>query len=283
MPLSRHRLLALIALIGCLNGLSRPILLSLSEQNAFDALLHGFNLNLFVVIAIIVALRFIIGATGNHSLTMTDKAIILLCLMAFCVPSAMVSWIVLAAFALWYGWHYRRHSQIYAGFLVLFAVSAREPVVMILLKTFASSVLSLDALLAQTLANLAGFVSERSDNLITTQAGRSILILAPCSSVSNLSIIWLGWLVAARSLSHRWQQRDATVLLTLTVMVLALNWLRLAMLTLSQEVYHWLHGEAGKAAYELTLILLMFIIIRRMYAKEMLDYCNPTRQHRAVG
>jgi len=235
------------------------------------------------VIAIIAALRLIIGAKDSHPLTLTDKRVISLFFIMLMIPSAMTSWSTLACFSLWCIWKYRHNPRVCAGFSILLAVGIREPVVMILLKSLAPVVLTLDAVFAQTFADFMGLSSQRHDNLITTEQGRSILILAGCSSVSNLSLIWLGWLVVARNLSYQWKKRDAIALTTLTLMVLILNWLRLAVLTLSQEAYHWLHGETGLMVYQTILLILMFLIIRRIYAKEIMDYYRPTRQHHAVG
>ncbi len=247
-----NTLLCLTLGAGCINGMSR-------------ALLEG-DMNIVVLIAMAVSLHMVWRADALP-LRRIDIAISMITLIGFCIPSAMISWAVLWCYTLWHLWQRKDNAHIRAALIIMAAIAMREPIIMVLLKFFSVSVLSLDTLFVQHIVSLIGESSTRSDNLITMESGRTILILSGCSSVSNLSLILLGWLTYARMYHATWQRVDMVALISLVIMVIVMNWTRLTALTLSSEAYRMLHSEWGFQLYQLLLLGLAMLIVRRVYAR----------------
>lgn len=245
-------LLCLTLAVGCMNGMSRALLES--------------NMNIVVLIAVAVSLSMLWRADGLL-LRRQDIAISIIALIGFCIPSAMISWAVLWCYTLHQLWRHKKHPHIRAALIIMAAIAMREPIIMVLLKFFSVSVLSLDTLFVQHIVSLIGESSTRSDNLIAMESGRTILILSGCSSVSNLSLILLGWLTYARMSRATWQRVDMVALISLVIMVIVMNWTRLTALTLSSEAYRMLHSDWGFQLYQLLLLGLAMLIVRRVYAR----------------
>lgn len=247
-----NKLLCITLCVGCFNGMSR-------------ALIAG-DINIVVLIAMVISLRMVWRADALP-LCRINIVISLSALIGFCIPSAMISWAVLWCYIMWHLLQSKDNARIRAALIIMAAIAMREPIIMLLLKFFSVSVLSMDTLFVQHIVSLLGENSTRSDNLITMASGRTILILSGCSSVSNLSLILLGWLAYARMSCPAWQRADMIALGSLVIMVIAMNWTRLTMLTLSSDAYLMLHSEWGFQIYQLLLLALAMWIVRRVYAR----------------
>ncbi|WP_416900137.1 MAG: hypothetical protein ACMVY4_10710 [Minwuia sp.] len=170
------------------------------------------------------------------------------------LPSARIAWIAGAAA---FGWlaatEWRRNGVVPAGMAVLLAVSLREPVTWLLTTLFAESLLRADALLAGWLASLFLPVEAVRANIIVTGNGHSLFVMTGCSSVNNLSMALLFWFAVTRGMGVRAGAGHAIFLGSLIV---ALNVVRLAAMSVSPASYAWLHDGGGATAISLFTAVL---------------------------
>jgi len=238
-----------------------PRALELTEQQGLGTTLtsgagQSFTGWLCLLVALVLVWR---GGKEPAALPRTGTLAVfsLLCL----VPLATASWLALALGGIVLLCH--PVTLIRAAGLLIAALAIRGPLTTLALDLFAAPLLAFDAQLASTLISLVEPEVQRVDNLVFRASGVNLVILSGCSSLANLSWSLLFWLTVRVYLGNAIPDRMLQGTLAVCALVIALNAVRLALMTLSQAHYELIHGPVGQAAIDNLTLLLVFLLALR--------------------
>ena len=123
----------------------------------------------------------------------------------------------------------------------------------LLFQFFAKPILDIDATLV---ASLLG--TDRIGNMVHFADGSGyMIVLAPCSSLANMSLAFLCWVSITQWAKHRWTAMDLVWSSLACASVIAVNVTRISLMGVSRSHYEAIHSQWGDLVTNSIMLGLM--------------------------
>ena len=242
--------------LGVANGLTDRVVNSIATEGILTALINTFDVSVVVIIAAITGLK-LATRTPDQAINRLDWLVVAVYLLGLCLPRSFASMAALTFFAIWEGIRSRHSAAATAAASLFVGISVCLLWGKVALQLFALPILGADAaLVANLLSVLQGDVVEYTYNVVNTARGQSLIILPPCSSLSNISYGLLCWMTVIRASRPSWQTADLAMVPVIVVGIILLNVLRMTLMGFSREFYLFIHGSAGTNVTNCLILIL---------------------------
>ena len=134
--------------------------------------------------------------------------------------------------------------------IILFAATVPMLWSKLLFRYFAHVILSIDA-------SLVGFLIGTGSNgtVVPFADGSGSLVIMPaCSSLANVSLAFLTWVLVSQYHPHRWSIRDLYFCFVAAAAVVSVNVTRIGLMGLSQWHFSAIHNEWGYVVTNLIIV-----------------------------
>ncbi|RED43794.1 hypothetical protein [Aestuariispira insulae] len=265
--------LSLLVIAGCLlNGFAKPFLAWLTAPDIVDQNLgqHLFGIQPVTLFAALLGLWQLLKSPFALKPSRADLWVAII-VMALCLlPFARTAWFALALFSGWACFRLKGNAQgSETGYVILLAVSLRDPISVAMLDLFSDGFLTFDAWASGSLLNLFGDTITVQSNMFSNSDGHSVYVLTGCASFKDISFGLLIWFSVIRTSGSRplsfWFSCGAALALCL----MFINIVRLALMGLSPAHYSFIHDGTGAQIFQGLLITIIFlwILIGNRHAK----------------
>lgn len=249
-----------VFLLGCANALAGKILPAIAEKGLWVAGSQWFEVSIFVWLSIAITSHMLLEATNRYS-TKGELLIALFFVACFIIPSSTINWLFLAGYGLYALSRSTSLTPLYKmSLFFIIMISIREPVVMMGMKVLAEYTLLLDAWFVDVISYLISEPIERVGNILISSSGHGIMVLAGCSSLANISLALLLWLVLRDHTDTRFHPSDAIGIIAVCVAIIALNTLRLSLMVKDLSYYTMFHSTLGTALFEISMVVSVMAI-----------------------
>lgn len=244
--LSRGELFAALCVLGFANGIVARLHDAVAHDGA-AALANSFGISAAVWIAFVACPALLLCAP-KQPLARADPAVAACALAAFMLPIDPLSWVALTGLALYllrFSFTLRKHPPCAAqrGAWVLLATTGAMFWGHLLMRCLSGPILGADARLVGWFAG-----TEAVGNTVRFADGGGYLWINPaCSSLANVSLAILCWVLFAQSRGRLWCLADACWCLLACLAVVAINVTRIGLMVLHREQFDLIHGPAGAA------------------------------------
>lgn len=199
----------------------------------------------------------------HRSVAKASVVLIAVILASNLAQSVLLNWLVLGGLCLSL-FLISRISQEERRWAFLGVVACWHPVASSLLLKWGNEwILALDAQWTTLLLQTLGYEVSAIGNLIKG-AEHSVLVLSGCSSVHGLAEMGLITLAAGVWLNVSNRRMRFALAMAISLAVL-LNGVRLATMTLSEELQVWWHAPAGERTYQGLMALIFFMLTMIQY------------------
>jgi len=242
--------------LGVANGMTDKVVSGIATEGILSALINTFGVSVVVIMAAVIGLKLAAG-TPDQAINRLDWLVGALYLLCLCVPRSFASLGALTFFAVYEGIRNRQSSAATAAASLFVGIAACHLWGKVALHLFALPILRVDAaLVANLLSVFQGGIVEYTDNVVNTARGQSLIILLPCSSLSNISYGLLCWMTVVRASRPSWRMADLTMVPVVVVGIVLLNVLRMTLMGVSRETYLFIHGSAGTDVTHCLILIL---------------------------
>jgi hypothetical protein len=246
--LSRAEVFAALCVLGFANGIVGRVQGAVLYDGLAIALFETFNISAVVWVAF-VACPLMFLREPRQPLLRTDLVVAAGVLMAFVLPLSPLSWVALTGLALYIlrGSFTLRDRQLLSpmrsGAWILLAITGAMFWGRALLLSASGPVLGTDAYLVGWLAG-----TETIGNTVRFADGDGYIWIAPyCSSLANISLAILCWVLFAQFRGVGWSFRNLGWCLLACLSVVVINVTRIGLMVLHQEQFDLIHGPIGAA------------------------------------
>jgi len=254
--MSRLNLIMTVFVFGLCNAMIRPMRAHVQEFGIIDSALSGFGISFIIWFAIYCSFD-LLRKTDQNPASHADYAVAFVAMLLLCIPSASISWMVVALFAAYCGFYgYKRGSAGRNACLIILAVALRVPVSDICLKLSADALLQFDALATLSLLKALGIAMVRQGNILVGESGHQLLIMTGCASFTNISLALLLWFTVVRTRILRWHVGLTLYALPLMAVVMGVNIVRLSLMALSKDNYFFYHDGLGADIINALILLI---------------------------
>ncbi|NIX75682.1 hypothetical protein [Microvirga terricola] len=237
---SRNELFAGLVVLGFCNGISERVIVSVTENGIGASLLSTFDTSVIVWSALAIAISFILREPARP-MTRLDIAAAACALVAFLVPVAPLSWLVMSGLAIYILRTSQGSTFLHRGAWIVLALTIPMFWGRLLFATFSDTILQGDAA-------LVGWVvgTPRIGNAIEFANGEGVLWIAPaCSSLANISLAILCWVTLSKVFDRPTSIRDIGWVVAACAAVVVINVARISLIGLYPEHFELLHGPVG--------------------------------------
>jgi hypothetical protein len=236
----RNEFFAGLYILACANGLGSGIIESVNRDGWADALLSTFGISAIVFIACVVGVSFILRER-KEEIRSADLVIGAGVLVLVILPIGATSWLALSALSFYILLFTSADSSRRRGAVILLATTVPVLWSRLLFQFFANSILEIDARLVGWLLG-----TDRVGNMVRFADSSEYLVIFPaCSSLANVSLVFLCWVTIGQSVRHQWSPLDILWCLLALVSVVAVNVSRLSFMGLSVWHYQTAHNQWG--------------------------------------
>lgn len=244
--LSRGELFAGLSVLGFANGIVPHISEAIAQQGALLALVGTFDISVLVWIAFGICPALMLRAPREPP-NRRDIVAAIVAAGAFLLPVHWLSWTALTGLAV-----YLISSRLAArprppvtplhrGVWVLLAITGAMFWGRVLMLVAGDFVLRADAVLVSWLA-----WTPRLGNIVQSASGPGYVWIAPgCSSLTNVSLALLCWVLFAQCRGLRWSPANAGWCALACLAVIGINVTRIGLIVLHAEDYDLVHGPIG--------------------------------------
>ena len=241
----RDEFFAALFIIGCVNGLGAQIIATVRQVGWAEAALSTFGTSAIVWIACYAGIRLILEEASEtvptDKVQTTDLVVGLAFLIPIALPIGRLSWFAISALALYVVLFSHPLSARRRGAIILFAATVSMFWSRLLFRFFANVILSIDASLVGLLLGTGS-----SGNVVSFADGSGSLVIFPyCSSLGNVSLAFLAWVVINQWQPYHWSLRDVCCCLAAAASVVSVNVTRISLMGLSQWHYTAIHSQWG--------------------------------------
>lgn len=250
--LRRSEFFALLAILGCANGLFARALLTVNEHGWSDAILGTFGISAIVWISCFVGISELLDQESEvvESPRSIDWVIGAGFLILIILPIGHFSWLAVAGLCLYILMFANDAPSRRRGALILLATTVPMLWSRVLFNLFANVLLELDASVVSWLLG-----TSRTGNMVRFANDDGYLVVLPaCSSVANMSIAFLCWITMSVWVRHRWSPRDLLWGFLACASVVAVNVIRLSVMGLNEEIFKIVHGPWGEMAANFAML-----------------------------
>ena len=261
--LGRSQLLAALCLVAVANGVTVQIVQEVMASGFWRALGGSFNVS--VVILAATALGFQLAWTSRkEDPSRVDIALAGVACLLILLPHRVGSWMAVALL----GFHLLTRSNPSAATipaaLLFILVSTSAFWSDIATQLFATPVLSWDAALGTKVVQLFGSVATHRGNLIIAEGQAPLVILPGCSSLLVASYAVLCWATITYALRPVVRWGDLAGMTAIAALAALSNGMRLALMTLGETAYKWVHGFIGTSVFNVSVLVCTAALAFRM-------------------
>jgi exosortase/archaeosortase family protein len=223
----------------------------LSVSGWTDALLSTFGISAIVWIACFSGVMLILRERTGI-VRPPDLVLGLALLLLITLPIGHLSWLAITILCLYVLLSTDPSSSRERGALILLATTVPMLCSRLLFRYFANFILDIDASLIGLLLG-----SAHTGNIVrfADQSG-SLVIYPGCSSLANVSVVFVTWVTVSQWLSHRWSLKDLFWCFLAAVSVIAINVIRISLMGLSEMHYQMIHNPWGETIANLLIVSL---------------------------
>jgi exosortase/archaeosortase family protein len=237
--LARPCFFAGLVLIGFANGVSEKIYRSIAEAGFATAAFNTFDISIILWGALAAAIAVLLQA-GDEARRRGDTAIGLLAGISFLAPVPALSWLGLGLIAL-YLHRTASGSAMRRAAAIIFALTIPLFWTRLAFAAFSDTILHIDARLVGW---MIGTVPD--GNVVPLANGSGSLFIAPgCSSLSNLSLVFVSAAIFINLRSGHWTPAAIGWTAASAAAVVAINVTRISLIGLYPWEYDLLHGPIG--------------------------------------
>ncbi len=254
--LRRDELFAGLYVLGCANGLLGRFIQAVHADGALGAAL-SIDINIIVFFACFAGLSVMFSSVrqglGDQAVRNLDILVSVLFLILIALPIYPLSWIAVTGLSLYIIIFARDSSDRVRAAIILFALAVPMFWSRLLFQLFAKSILDIDAALVAAMLN-----SSRAGNMVRfADDSGFMIVLAPCSSLANMSLAFLCWISITQWVRHRWSPVDFLWSGLACAAVVAVNVTRISLMGLGQSYYGAIHNQWGDLVTNTIMLVLM--------------------------
>jgi len=240
--ISRNELFAGLSVIGFANGISEAVARTVSEKGPVSALMSTFDISVLVWCACAIGIAFLLREPEQPA-RRSDWVVAACALAAFLVPVVPLSWLAISGLAIHILHQSPRSSFTHRGAWILLAMTVPMFWGRLVFAMLNDLILRGDAVLVGWLVG-----TPRIGNAILFPDGSGYLWIAPpCSSLANISLAILCWVMVAKFRDHPGSLRNVGWVLAACAAVVAINVSRISLIGLYPHHYDLIHGSIGSA------------------------------------
>ena len=205
-----------------------------------DAVLSTFEISVIVWIAAVIGIGLVLKDIGDR-MSATDLAVGGMFLFLSVLPGGGGSWLALTVLSLYMLRHSTASSPRRRGAMILLALTVPMEWAPLLFRCFSETILEVDASMVSRMLG-----TTQDGNMVRFADGSGDLVIFPaCSSIANLSLVFVCWVTMSQAVGHRWTSRDMIWCFLAGASVVATNVTRISLMGLSEWHYHSVHSGLG--------------------------------------
>jgi hypothetical protein len=251
---SRQEFFAGLLFLACLNGLMSRIVDEVTRLGLAFAVFGTLGVSVIVWISLCAGIALILQS-APEDMKKLDLVVAIPCLLLIALPYSPLSWIALGALCA-YIFAMSDAALTRQGAIILLAASVPMLWSRLLFKMFSTTILSADAMLVSWLLG-----TSREGNVVEfADKSGHLVVLAPCSSLANVSLAILCWITVSRLVNHEQSKYDVFWCLLACMSVIFINTVRMALMGMSEPFYNSLHSDIGSAVLSLLISTVIITI-----------------------
>jgi hypothetical protein len=249
--ITRDEFFAGLYILGCANGLLGRVLQSADFSNWMGTAL-GIDINVIILFACFAGISLFFGET-REKMRSTDFAVAGVFLAFVILPIYPLSWVGVTGLSLYILLFANGRPERRRGALILLALTVPMLWSRLLFQFFAKAILDIDAALVAALLG-----TDRIGNMVHFADGSGyMVVLAPCSSLANMSLAFLCWVSITQWAKHQWSAMDIIWSLLTCASVITANVTRISLMGLSRGHYEAIHNQWGDLITSSAMLALM--------------------------
>jgi hypothetical protein len=260
---SRGAVFGWLLLLGTANGLISVAMESVHDLGWYQALLASFNVSSIVWIASVGGILQFAHNADIDSVSGLDLIFAGGCLFLMVLPIGWMSWLALTFVCIRLLRLPNLHQISRNATIILLAVTVPMLWSKLFFKIFAESLLRADAWLVALVVG-----TTRTGNMVRFVDGPGYLVVFPaCSSLANLSLAGLSWVLIAQLSGHGWSRRDVWWIALICLVVVGVNVGRMSLMAQSPRLFSLWHSKPGEALVNIgvtaVVIAIALLCVRR--------------------
>jgi hypothetical protein len=247
---ARDQFFAGLCILACANGLLGRIILAASSDGIAGLLTA--DVSVIVLFACFAGISVLLEQPTGE-ITSADLAVGSIVLLCVVLPIYSLSWVALTGLSLYMLLWANGSADRQRGAWIMLALAVSMLWSRLLFQLFMDRILAVDSVLVASLLGTA-----RNGNVIGFADGSGdMIVLAECSSLTNMSLAFLCWVSVTQWVGHRWSPIDILWSLLACVSVIALNVARIGLTGLSHSNYEMIHGGVGAQVFGVIILCVI--------------------------
>lgn len=236
----RQGILPGLLLLAFANGMYARIMLSIAKDGFWDAFYGTFGISIVIWVGMWMAWE-LSREVELSDLNALDVSVLSLAGLLVFLPVSGLSWAGLTLVSIYFLVTRSSDLMVRRLFWVVLAICFSSLWTRLIMRFFMEYILRIDTILV---AGMTG--TESSGNLIKAADGLTTLqVLEGCSSFSNLSLAFVGWILARSHYGTRGIGRGALFVALSCALVVLINTIRIGIIALRPDLYDLAHGPTG--------------------------------------
>jgi hypothetical protein len=256
--ISRDEFFAGLYILGCANGLLGRFIQSAQFDGWIGAIL-GVDTNIIVLFAAFAGVSALLGEGSAQAgekrdeIRAADLAVGVIFFGLVSLPIFPLSWVAVTGLSLYILLFANGRSERRRGAVILLALTVPMLWSRLLFQFFAKPILDIDASLVAWLLG-----TDRIGNMVRfADDSGYLVVLAPCSSLANMSLAFLCWVSITQWAKHRWSAWDILWSGLACASVIAVNVTRISLMGVSRSHYEAIHSQWGDLVTSSVMLSLM--------------------------
>ena len=242
--LSRDEFFAGLFILGCANGLFGRTMQSVRFSGVLGAVL-AVDINVVVLFACFAGISAIL-CEKRDEIKSADFMVAAIFLGLVVLPIFAFSWVAVTGLALYILLFASDGAERRRGAIILLALTVPMLWSRLMFQLFAKIILDIDAALVALLLG-----TSRAGNTVQFADGSgSMVVLAPCSSLANMSLAFLCWISITQWAKHSWSIKDVFWSMLACSSIIFVNVTRISLMGLSHDNYQAIHNPVGRFGYQ---------------------------------
>jgi exosortase/archaeosortase family protein len=248
LAIRRGEFFAGLFLLACANGLAARAVGAVGRVGWDQAFAESFDVSAIALIACGAGI-WLAFRSGDQALKRHDPAVGALAFLLIALPIGGPSWVALTGIA-FYLLATGAATRLRQAAIILAAVTVPMLWSSLFFQFLANRILEVDAALVAWILG-----TPRSGNLVGFVSGEGELAIYPaCSSLANMSLAFLTWIVISELVEHRRSLKDLRWCALACLSVIVINVGRMSLMGISFRYYDAIHNDLGDAVTSLAIL-----------------------------
>jgi exosortase/archaeosortase family protein len=255
---TRAELLTIVVSVGLINAMFQVAVSRVLQAGWLESFLNTFGISALVWAGVYICLKFFSNVSDKPMTSRTRVVLCLVLLFSF-LPSSQLIWPALSFLAAYLIVDANDENEDQKrGAWVLLALTVPMFWSKRLFSLFSDIFLSMDAVLVSSITG-----TPRTANLVAMPGGGGYLqIAAPCSSMANVSLAILAWVLFSRTEGLETRVSSFAWCLAACLSVVVINVTRISLIGYFPQHYELIHGAVGSTfAAWISLVVILFVCV----------------------